>query len=300
MAMWFMCDPMFPQLFQRFFAAKSERALSRMMLLYPLVCTIVFFPPIAVGVLGHLSFPDLAGKQADRVLPMVINIVSGDFMAAMVTTAGLAALMSTMDSQLLTLSSVFTHDILPCFRKGIAVTSGHGRIFVAVLSLAGLALALRPPATILEIATETFTGLAVLFPTVLFGLYWKRVYPAAAMLSIAAGEAALIGFHFKWASPAPFLPVIWVMAITFGSYFGVHGALALSEGRRGILRPRWLTDRCFWMLAGVFGLAMDFWAWERMQPVLLGIPMWVAYFILLSALQTAAMAYLIRRGPDRH
>ncbi|RPJ69774.1 MAG: sodium:solute symporter family protein, partial [Desulfobacteraceae bacterium] len=71
MALWFLCDPMFPQLFQRFFAAKSEQAIARMMLLYPFICTVVFLPPIAVGVLGHLSFPDLAGKQADRILPMV-------------------------------------------------------------------------------------------------------------------------------------------------------------------------------------------------------------------------------------
>jgi SSS family solute:Na+ symporter len=62
--------------------------------------------PIAIGVLGRLTFPDLVGKQADRILPMVMTSISGDFMAALVIAAGLAALMSTMDSQLLTLSSI--------------------------------------------------------------------------------------------------------------------------------------------------------------------------------------------------
>ncbi len=47
MALWFFCDPMFPQLFQRFFAARDERTLARMMLCYPVVCTIVFFAPVA-------------------------------------------------------------------------------------------------------------------------------------------------------------------------------------------------------------------------------------------------------------
>ena len=64
-----------------------------------------------------------------------------------------------------------------------------------LLSLAGLALAYKPPATILQIATQTFTGLAVLFPTVIFGLYFKRVYPLAAILSILFGEGALICFY---------------------------------------------------------------------------------------------------------
>ena len=96
--LWFLCDPMFPQLFQRFFAAKNEKILSRTMFFYPLVCTVVFILPISVGVLGRLSFPDLVGRQADRILPMVLTLISGDFMAALVMAAGLAALMSTMDS----------------------------------------------------------------------------------------------------------------------------------------------------------------------------------------------------------
>ena len=73
-------------------------------------------------------------------------------------------------------------------------------MFVIFLSIAGLLLALKPPATILQIATQTFTGLAVLFPTVLFGLYLKRVYSAAAILSILAGESVMLLFYFKiWA-----------------------------------------------------------------------------------------------------
>ena len=73
----------------------------------------------------------------------------------------------TVVSQLLTLSSIFTRDIAP--RKGQSTneTSIAGQIFVLVLSLAGLALAYKPPATVLQIATQTFTGLAVLFPTVI-------------------------------------------------------------------------------------------------------------------------------------
>ena len=102
---------------------------------------------------------------------MVATAVAGDFLAALVIAAGLAALMSTMDSQLLTLSSIFTRDILPLMRRSQTTTSLPGRLFVIGLSLAGLGFAYRPPATILQIATAAFTGLAVLFPTVFFGLY---------------------------------------------------------------------------------------------------------------------------------
>ena len=295
MALWFFCDPMFPQLFQRFFAAHSERSIARIMLLYPLVCTIVFFAPVAVGVLGHLSFPGLVGRQADRILPMVVNAASGDMMAALVTAAGLAALMSTMDSQLLTLSSIFTRDVLGLFRRRYADSSLPGRLFVIGLSLAGLALALRPPATILQIATETFTGLAVLFPTVVFGLYLRPVFAPAAAASIALGETALACFHFKWVSPAPFLPVVWVMLVAFGAYLVVHAVMSAREAGARPRFPRWGVDRSFLMSAMIFALAMDFWAWGAAGPLVLGVPAWVAYFIGLSTLQTGLMAWMIRR-----
>ena len=292
MALWFFCDPMFPQLFQRFFSAKNDRSIARTMLLYPLVCTVVFFMPIAVGVLGRLSFPDLAGKQADRILPLVLNSISGDFMAALVMAAGLAALMSTMDSQLLTLSSIFSRDIAPWIRPSKTQSSISGRIFVFLLSVAGLALAYKPPATILQIATQTFTGLAVLFPTVIFGLYLKRVFSTAAILSILLGEATMIGFYFKLLTANTFLPVVWVMLVTFGTYLALHGFLSWREKGLRLGIPAWLQNIYFWLLAGIFLLAMDFWAWGEAEPTLAGIPLWVGYFIVLSVLQTGVMLRL--------
>jgi len=302
--LWFFCDPMFPQLFQRFFSAKNEKTLGRMMIFYPMICTIIFFMPVAVGVLGHLSFPDLAGKEADRILPMVITLVSGDAMAALVIASGLAALMSTMDSQLLTLSSIFTRDILPIVAQRPSKGHAAGRIFVVILSLAGLALAYRPPATILQIATQTFTGLAVLFPTVIFGLYLRKVWPLPAILSILAGEGLMILCYFKAAPTWGFLPVVPVMALAFLVYLTIHGFLLWREGFLQLSMPQWMSDPYVYLLLGVFLLSLDFWAWRNISPRWAGIPVWIAYFVGLSLLQTFLMIRMVdagsgRRGPDR-
>ena len=124
-------------------------------------------------------------------------------------------------------------------------------------------MAYKPPATILQIATQTFTGLAVLFPTVIFGLYFKRVYPLAAILSILCGQAALVCFYLKFLKTSAFLPVIWVMAVTFGVYLAVHFLLSWRNEGVAVAIPRWVFDRYIWMFAGIFVLAMDFWAWEK-------------------------------------
>ena len=266
-----------------------------MMLFYPLICTVIFFMPISLGVLGHLSFPDLVGKQADRILPMMITHVSGDIMSALVIACGLAALMSTMDSQLLTLSSIFTRDIVP-LAAGKPV-KGHalGRLFVIFLSLAGLALAYRPPDTILQIATQTFTGLAVLFPTVIFGLYLKRVRALPAIMSILCGEGIMILYYFKLIPTGGFLPVIPVMIVTFSTYLIAHGLILWRENALTPKVPGWIRDPYVCVSVAIFLLSLDFWAWGKSYPHWSGIPFWLGYFVILSALQTMVIARLVRR-----
>jgi SSS family solute:Na+ symporter len=293
--LWFFCDPMFPQLFQRFFSARSDRTISRMMLFYPLICTVVFFMPIAVGVLGHLSFPSLVGKEADRILPMVVTLVSGDTMSALIIACGLAALMSTMDSQLLTLSSIFTRDIVPLVAGRPMRGYAMGRIFVVFLSLAGLALAYKPPATILQIATQTFTGLAVLFPTVIFGLYLKRVKALPATLSILCGEGMMVLYYLKLIPAGGFLPVVPIMMVTVCVYLCTHAFLLWREGTLNIRMPAWISDPYLYLLLGNFALALDFWAWGKSDPQWAGMPLWLGYFVVLSALQTLLMMKLVHK-----
>jgi len=304
MMLWFFCDPMFPQLFQRFFAARSRKTIRFMMLYYPLICTAVFVLPVGIGVLGRLSIPGLTGSQADRILPMLMTSLSGDVMASLVVAAGLAALMSTMDSQLLTLSSIFSRDILHLMRPSAVQEGTAGKVFVAFLGFAGLVLAFRPPATILQIATQTFTGLAVLFPTVIFGLYFKRRYALPAMLSIITGEAAVIAFYLKWLSAGRFLPVVYVMLIAFGIYLLTYGILAWKKGHLVFSFPAWMQSPYFYLLGLTFFMGTDFWSWGRVDPVIVGLPLWIWYFVGLSMLQMGIMGVMIYRekrqsaGPD--
>jgi SSS family solute:Na+ symporter len=260
------------------------------MLFYPAICTVVFILPVALGVLGRMSFPDLAGKEADSIVPMLLTSIGGDFMGTLILAAGLAALMSTMDSQLLTLSSIFTRDLLPVVSKRNEYSPMMSRIFVAVLALAGLALAIKPPATILEIATQAFTGLAVLFPAVLFGLYLKNPRPAAAIGSILVGEGLVVIYALGWLPTFGFLPVVPVILGTLISYIVIH----LFTGPLGwpvVKRHHW------WYAAGfglIFILAIDFWRWNHIGPLWFGLPGWAWYFVGLSAIQTVLMIFWVR------
>jgi len=295
-ALWFFCDPMFPQLFQRFLAARDNRTIRRTALAYPFVCSLVFLLPVTIGVLGHLTHPDLTGKAADRILPILAADLTSPILGTLIIAAGLAALMSTMDSQLLTLSSMVVRDLYPLVRKDRPLTAAGGRIVVFILAAAGLALAVHPPGTILAIARQTFTGLAVVFPTVLFGLYpgWRS--PRGAIVSLVVGEGALLLAFLGWLPTFGFLSVIPILALTFGSYLVVAAAERLAAGQPLPWPKAFFSSPYTWALLAVFVLAMDFWRWGKIPSLVLGWPSWILYFLLLSAAQTVIMALWSREG----
>jgi len=290
MLLWFLCDPMFPQLFQRFYAARDARSLRRTLTLYPLLTGFLFLLPVSIGVIGRLAVSELpAGMASDQILPLLLNRYAPPWIEALVLVAALAALMSTLDSQLLTLSSMITRDLIePGIERYLIrrrSTWGHdyaqtwvGKAVVTVLAFAGLAIAWKPPASFLEIATETFTGLAVLFPTVIALLYWRRVTAAGAITSILVGEALVVGYHFGWLPTLGTLPVIPVIAGTIVVLVAVSLLAPRSRAQPSPVRlfeQRW--KRWAWVatFAALFAAANDFWDWGDSQLGWLGYPQWL-------------------------
>ncbi len=302
--LWLLCDPMFPQLFQRFYAARSLRALSLTATLYPLITGGLFLCTVSIGVIGRLSYPTLeSGAASDSILPLLLSKHAPGVIEALVLTAGLAALMSTLDSQLLTLSSMVSRDLLgPLLKRRRVDEKGTfwiGKAVVLVLGIGGLLLALRLPGTLLDIATESFTGFAVLFPTVIAALYWPRVTPAGAVASILVGEGLLAAYRFDLLPSFGTLPVVPIVLATtvvliVGSLLTRRrkpqpgGHVRLTRG--GILAAL----GCL----GLFALANDVWAWgdSRLGP--LGFPLWVWYAMALCV-ATAVLFGVIGHVLDR-
>jgi len=314
MLLWFLCDPMFPQLFQRFYAAKSPRGLTATMSLYPLLTGFLFLLPVTIGVLGRLSFPSLPeGVAADQILPLMLAEHAPPVIEALVLTAALAALMSTLDSQLLTLSSMFVRDVCEPIRDRFVKRGGGtvgssssgespawvGKTFVVGLALAGLAIAYRPPATFRVLATQTFTGLAVLFPTVVGTIYWKRTSPVAAIASILVGEGLVAAYYLKLLPSFGTLPVVPILVVT--TLVLVVGSRIFRSGPRykPTRKPRTLSRRAIvgWAIAfaALFALANDVWNWGDGRVSLLGFPGWVWMSAGLCVL-TSAMFWLLGRS----
>lgn len=225
MLLWIFADPMFPQIFSRFYTAKDQKSLKMSMILYPIVVSFLFLFPVLIGVWAHGVGLNVSPGQEDMVLPMMVATYAPSFIYAFVMVGALAALMSTADSQLLSLSTMLSHDI-PMRRRRISEIT-FGKILVVLLSLFAIWFVVSrydPNTGIMgTLVSTTFSGLAVLCPTAIAALYWKRATKYGCIASILVGESSIFLFQYKILPAFGFLSAIWailiaILVLVFVSY----------------------------------------------------------------------------------
>jgi SSS family solute:Na+ symporter len=244
--------------------------------------------------MGRATFPGLPASQSESIFPMLLARYASPAVATLLLTGGLAALMSTMDSQLLTVSSLVSMDFLPRRGRGVA----GQRLAVLAIGVLGYLVALRPPQTILDFVNRSsFTGLAALAPAVLGGLYWKKANARGAAASILVGEALVALFYFNVVRLPGIQPVVPVVAAAAAALALVSLAFPSRGGNPQLAVPP-RTGRAWHAapFAILFILANDFWAWGRAPVVLLGLPLWVWYSIVLGFALALAYALVLRTG----
>jgi len=213
--LWFFADPMFPQLFSRFYTAKDQRSLKAAMILYPLLVSFLFLIPVLIGIWAHGVSLSVSSDNVDMVLPMMVQQYTPSFVFLFVMIGALAALMSTADSQLLSLSSMLSRDVFKKDQKISQITiSRLIAVFLTVFAIVFVILGYDPSVGIMgTLVKTTFPGLAVLFPTVIGVIYWKRVTEYGCIASILCGEIAVFIFEYQMIPSFGFLSGIWGVGI---------------------------------------------------------------------------------------
>ncbi len=209
----------YPQAIQRIYAAKSGASLRRslaLMSFMPLATTLV------VTLIGIVAIPQLDGLgtlEADRVMPRILrewgNAGAGaTLLAVLVFLGALAAIMSTADSVLLSLSSVIAGDLLA--RPGDdPATTRLGKRAAFVIMGVTVALALTPRVTLWRLIELKMELLIQCVPAFLLALHWPRLRAAPALAGLVVGSAFAAGAS------------LWAVSRVGGVHVGVIG-LALN------------------------------------------------------------------------
>ena len=221
----------YPQAIQRLYASKSLRVLKRslaLMAFMPLTTTLI---ALVCGMVAIVVLPGLEQGETDQVLARLCALVMsqstlGYWLVVVVFAAILAALMSTADSALLSISSMITRDI---YQARIRPQSSQaeltlvGKVCSWVIIALLVLIAIGTEKTLIRLLELKFELLVQIVPCFFLGLYWKRLSASTVMggmvtgLIVAlvltwAGHARVWGFHAGVVGLA--LNLIWCAAGT--------------------------------------------------------------------------------------
>ncbi|MEM1178433.1 MAG: sodium:solute symporter family protein [Acidobacteriota bacterium] len=181
---------MFPHLFMHWLSARKLDSFKLPILAYPLCMMIVWIPSVLLGVFGRLEFPNLEGADTNGVLIKMIHLHAPELLAGLLGAGVFAAVMSSLDSQVLSLSNMFSQDVVRHYGFKDQMTERQqvlaGRLFVAGIITLTYLLSLVAKTTIFGLAVWSFTGFSALFPLVVAALYWRRATRAGILAGIGA------------------------------------------------------------------------------------------------------------------
>ncbi|GGG77716.1 sodium/proline symporter PutP [Corynebacterium pelargi] len=161
-----------------------------------------------VAIIGTAYFgqnPDVAVVDRNAFETIFLDmgrVLFHPLIAGLILTAVLAAIMSTISSQLLVTSTSLIEDLFKIFRKNepsqrLMIYLSRSAV-VAVAIVAGV-LAINPSASILELVGFAWAGFGSAFgPLVLLMLYWRRLSTIGAIAGMSTG--AIVSFAWGMSS----------------------------------------------------------------------------------------------------
>lgn len=231
-----------PHILARFMAADSHhtiRSARRISMTWMILC---LAGTIAVGFFGIAYFsnnPALAGnvtQNGERVFIELAKILFNPWIAGILLSAILAAVMSTLSCQLLVCSSAITEDLYKAFlRKGASQRElvWIGRAMVLVVALVAIALAANPENRVLGLVSYAWAGFGAAFgPVILISVMWKRMTRNGALAGMVIGAATVILWKsYGWAELYEIIPgfIFASIAIWVVSLMGRKPSVAVEE-----------------------------------------------------------------------
>ena len=207
---------MWPHLFMKSYAAKSDRALRLTVVMYP-TFQLFLVPILLIGFSGVIRYP---GQTPDSIVPYILSQVNlSPIIVGLVCAGTLAASMSSGDSILHSAASIGVCDglakALPKIFKDDRTERFAIRILVVALAAVAYYFALQTETSIVQLLLGAYGGVAQIFPLMFAAFYWPRATGTGALAGLIAG----IGVNtFFFANPEQ-APIV-------GLHEGIYGLIA--------------------------------------------------------------------------
>ncbi len=164
---------------------------------------------VGIGLAGRAYVernPGIALENPETIFILLANTLFHPFVTGFLLAALLAAIMSTISSQLLVSSSSLAEDFYRLFlRKDASERQmvNVGRISVALVAVAAIFIASDPDSGVLALVSNAWAGFGAAFgPLIILSLTWKRMTGAGAVAGLVIGAVVVMGWIFSGAGEA--------------------------------------------------------------------------------------------------
>jgi Na+/pantothenate symporter len=186
----------------RLMAFRSSNTLRRAVFTVSIYYSLIYFPLVVIFCCMRVLMPGWE-NESDRVMPEAASLltmgINMPWLAGLLVAAPFAAVMSTMDSFLLMISSALVRDV---YQRNINPEAGEKTIkkFTYIVTVAvgfgAMLAAVNPPRFLQDIIVFTGSGLSTSFLAPMFLLlYWPRFNKFGAMCAMLGGFATHIGLY---------------------------------------------------------------------------------------------------------
>lgn len=221
-----------PHILARFMAADSVRTIPharRIGMTWMILC---LGGALATGFFGVAYFsanPGQAGPvdaNPERVFIVLSELLFNPWIAGILLSAILAAVMSTLSCQLLVCSSALTEDF---YRGFLRPKAGHrelvwiGRLMVLSIALLAIWIARDPDSRVLGLVAYAWAGFGAAFgPVVVLSLFWQRMTRNGAIAGIVTGAVTVVLWKFTGSALYEMVPgvIVATVAIVVVSLMG--------------------------------------------------------------------------------
>lgn len=187
-----------PHIIVRFMAMRSHRDAPLARHIGMSWMTVSLLGALATGLVGfaYVQRTGLALDDPETIFIALSQILFHPLIAGFLLAAILAAIMSTISSQLLVSSSSLTEDFYKKFFRAHAsqrelVAVGRGSVLL--VSLVAIVLAFDRSSTILTLVSNAWAGFGAAFgPIVLLSLYWPRLTRDGALAGMVVGALTVL------------------------------------------------------------------------------------------------------------
>jgi sodium/proline symporter len=190
-----------PQLSMRFMAIKNPKQAKQGRNIGILWTVLAYIGALSIGWIGIALFGPEGLADQEYVMPSVMLRIFPPFIAAILITGAIAAMISTADSLLILSATELSENLLK--RKQDSVNTrkkdlARSRLVTALLAVIALVVAYLSPQTLIyTLVGYVWAGIGSTFSIViLFTLFWKRYHGKAVLATIVVG----IVFTIAWIS----------------------------------------------------------------------------------------------------